>query len=396
MPDTEVETGKKRRWSGFVCPDCRFVFRVPRDHDGEGIICPSCRRMLRIPGEGEESAPLMAPLQKVDFAEEEPDPRGEKRVRAIRKKQKKEAEVIDWDASPGRWRETRKKGKRVIRPLLGWIISIGAVIGMVFLIVKARDADKAAAGDNIEEMQDQFDQLVNTPLILPDEELVDPVDLPKIMERSEADFIGLAQPLAEKFFAAKKIEDILPIVYDPKGVWKKIRAYYPGGVISPLEISKFNSTGRVSYKDNFAAVSIMTADFEQKQLAFIEDDEGLKVDWESWTGWSEMPWAEIIKKKPGEPVLVRATLKWVDYYNFAFSDESKWRSYRLTSPDGENMLYGYAARNSLLDQRIRPGEPKSNVAVIVKIHYPEDAQSDKQVVISEYVADGWVIAGEGE
>src|SRR6478752_8262245 len=53
-----------RRWSGYVCPDCRFVFRVPRDHDGNGIVCPSCRRMLRIPTAGDTPPPLMVPLRR--------------------------------------------------------------------------------------------------------------------------------------------------------------------------------------------------------------------------------------------------------------------------------------------------------------------------------------------
>ena len=56
------------RWSGYVCPDCRFVFRVPRDHDGKGIICPSCRRMLRIPTSADETAALDG-RQRVEGAE---------------------------------------------------------------------------------------------------------------------------------------------------------------------------------------------------------------------------------------------------------------------------------------------------------------------------------------
>ena len=56
MPDT-MESA--RRWSGYVCPDCRFVFRVPRDHDGKGIVCPSCRRMLKIPTALDVAPPLL-------------------------------------------------------------------------------------------------------------------------------------------------------------------------------------------------------------------------------------------------------------------------------------------------------------------------------------------------
>jgi hypothetical protein len=84
-------------------------------------------------------------------------------------------------------------------------------------------------------------------------------------------------------------------------------------------------------------------------------------------------------------------LKWVDYYNFDFKDEKAWRAYRLVSPDGEHLLFGYALRNSLLDQQLRPNEPGATVAVTLKIRFPKGDSSEKQVIIEEQVADGWVI-----
>ncbi len=55
------------------------------------------------------------------------------------------------------------------------------------------------------------------------------------------------------------------------------------------------------------------------------------------------------------------------------------------------MLYGYVARNSLLDQRLRPPEQGATVAATVKLRYRENEQSPQQVVIEEHVADGWVL-----
>ena len=65
VSETESSNEKARRWGAFVCPDCRFLFRIPGDHDGLGIVCPSCRRMLRIPKDGDAVSPLIKPIKRI-------------------------------------------------------------------------------------------------------------------------------------------------------------------------------------------------------------------------------------------------------------------------------------------------------------------------------------------
>jgi len=60
-PRVSDSSANRRRWSGYVCPDCRLVFRLPMEHDGKGAVCPGCARMLRIPGPGEKLPPLVVP-----------------------------------------------------------------------------------------------------------------------------------------------------------------------------------------------------------------------------------------------------------------------------------------------------------------------------------------------
>ena len=369
---------------------------MPGDHDGDGIVCPSCRRMLRIPATDEETAPLVAPLKRVDFADDDtPLPRGEKRSRSKRKKRKKpsEAETPGWDASAGIWRASRKKGKRTLQSVAGWTLVVAAMFGSAFLLVKLDEPGKTAEGGT---QVDVSKDPVQAPLLLPDEELEEPIELPKIMQRDEEDLLALAQPIAEAFLTATSIDQILPLVRDRERLKPHILAFYPDGKIEPSGLAIFNSTGRVSYKDSFASISIQTPDFRTKQLAFVDGADGLKVDWESWVGWSEMPWDKLIESRPTRPVLVRATLNWIEYYNFDFSEESKWRSFRLVSPDGEHALYGYAERNSLLDQRLRPSEKTASVAVTLRIRFPKDGEARNQAVIEEYVADGWVVPDKAE
>lgn len=383
VSSTEQESSVPKRWSAFVCPDCRFIFRLPSNHDGKGIVCPSCRRMLRIPGEGNETTPLVIPHKAVDSEQNERKiPRDDTRRSGKRKKKQKEAETPDWEASAGTWRS--KKNKNTLA-LAIWTTIIAMIFGAAFFLFKEKKEI-----DFVEPKAAQK-EITDTPLLLPDEELGESIELPKIMKRSQSEFLSLAKPNAEKFLAATSVDQILPLIRDSENIREKIYAYYPDGKIKATAISKFNVSGQVSYKNTFAAVSILTTDFEVVQLAFFDDKDGLKIDWESWVGWSEMPWEKIIESKPQNPILIRAKLTTIDYYNFGFADDSKWRAYRLLSPDGAHTLFGYIERNSLLDERLRPPEKSVSAAVTLKILFPEGKDQRNQVVIHDMISDGWVL-----
>lgn len=386
MPDSGTDSGKARRWRGLVCPDCRCVFRVPKDHDGAGVICPSCRRMLRIPGEGDVSAPLMA-LQGESEEEVEKEP----------ERNHTEEEIPALEQDPVKRQTGRPRGMHGFQMFAFWLSAAAAVAFALFLFMEDRDTPgKPEPSGDIVEARDDFEDLVKGNQPPPDVEPAAPAAVPAVLKRGEAEFLKLAEPLAGRFLSAESVEDILPLVHNPEGVSRKIRAYYPEGVIEPVEISKFNPTGKIGYRDNAAVVGVRTAGFERKQLIFVDGEDGLKIDWESWVGWSEMPWDEIFGKKPGQPVLVRVFLRSVDYYNFDFVDEEKWRSYILTTPDGEGFLYGYAETDSLLAQRLRPADSGVDVAMTLKIRFPEGSRSANQVVIEECVADSWLVQEEAE
>ena len=58
------EAGKaKQNWEGLVCPVCRFVFRVPMNHDGAGAVCPACAHLLQIPSVDQRRMAISARVQ---------------------------------------------------------------------------------------------------------------------------------------------------------------------------------------------------------------------------------------------------------------------------------------------------------------------------------------------
>ncbi|MEX1048642.1 MAG: hypothetical protein WED15_03875 [Akkermansiaceae bacterium] len=218
---------------------------------------------------------------------------------------------------------------------------------------------------------------------------VDSVD-PLLIARGDEVFLAEAEPLARQFLEATSVEEILPVVRAPAKTEPRIRGFYPDGKINAAGLSGFNLNNQVSIFDKVAMVMVRTGEYEDRLLAFVETPEGLKIDWESWVGWSELPWQEFTSSKPATGHLFRVVLSPVEYYNFSFGDESKWQSYRLEAPDRHYALYGYAPRGSVLSQQVRPPGDSKRVALTLLLKFPAGAESNTQVEIESLLAEGWV------
>ena len=168
-----------------------------------------------------------------------------------------------------------------------------------------------------------------------------------------------------------------------------MRRFYPDGKINPVGMSALDKTAGIVRQGDMATVAILTRDNDVKNMSFIESRYNIKIDWECWVGWSEMPWEEFLTKKPVEPVLFRVTLSAVDYYNFAFSDEQKWKSWYIIAPDGMRMIYGYSERNSQVNSQLVLDPDSNQAAMILSLRFPDKATSGNQVIIDKFIAPGW-------
>jgi hypothetical protein len=352
-----------RRWSGYVCPDCRFVFRVPRDHDGKGIVCPSCRRMLRIPTSTDVPPPL------IEQKAEEQDKQVLKKRRR-RKKVDAAGHIWERESKGSRWSQFDRRRMRLLFIGGGLLFALSVPGVMVFM---SRGAKTVVSSDK---------------------EIVDPVIAVKMPQepvtRSEISWVADAGPLARKFLKAKTIEELLPLVRNPATAEARIRAFYQDGKIDAPGLSQFNTGSELRICGKLAWFAVRTDDFEEKSVAFVETPQGLKVDWESWVGWSEMSWKEFLSLRPITSHVFRVKLSPAEYYNFGYTDESKWQSYQLVSPNGEHSIYGYVEKGSTLHRQIRPIAESRDVSLMVSLKFPADAKSARQVDIERFVADGWV------
>jgi hypothetical protein len=86
---------------------------------------------------------------------------------------------------------------------------------------------------------------------------------------------------------------------------------------------------------------------------------------------------------------MRVTATPVEYYNFEFSDETKWRGLRLESPDGEHLLYGYVGRDSPLTDSLFPGDASPR-QLLLDVHFLKGGRSNNQVLIERLVSPNWI------
>lgn len=221
-------------------------------------------------------------------------------------------------------------------------------------------------------------------------EASEPVPQP-VPEKNDATLLAEAEPVVRKFLEATRIEDMLPLVRNPEVAESRMRRHYPGGTIQAPGLAAFNTASQLSRLGPIISVRVSTRDYDSKSVAFFDTPEGIKIDWESWAGWSEMPWEEFLASKPTSPKVFRVKLSEVHYFNFAFSDEEKWRSYRLESPDGEHVVFGYAERGTVLDSRLRLSPDEKNLALTLALKFPENPPAGNQVIIGKFITDGWVV-----
>lgn len=312
--------------------------------------------------------PLRAPV-----VEQEQQPAEAPRTGGNRRRKKRSRKTDDqsWDSTTG---SSHLAGKGEKRQMFWMLAGGGTLFALILAFVLM-----AMLGGN------KTDPSAVIPAVVP------PIVLPAVPEKmSDAAFLSAAEPLARKFLAAKSVDEMLPLVRNPDIAAPRMRGFYQEGKIKPLGMAEFNTTSFVTRMGSAMCVQIRTVDFEDRFLAFFETEGGLRIDWESWAGWSGMPWEEFMAAKPATAHVFRVKLSIVDYYNMAFTDDAKWQSFFLESPDGSQALYGYAENGSTLAASLKPSSDMKWIPLTLSLKYPPNATSPNQVIIEKLISESWV------
>ncbi len=357
-----------RRWSGYVCPDCRFVFRVPRDHDGRGLVCPSCGRLLKIPGKDDVVPSLMVTPQKAKSTQPA-DPHAHARAHYEHAKPEWERSDAAEVAPVPHFRQ-----KHTLLWVLGGL-SVAAM-GLVWLLrptghsptvtkpvpaVPERSAEKSSSTE-----------LEGIPDV--------PLDYQAFRREAEA--------TAKRFLEAKTVAEMAKETPNPAQTEARAKSLFPDGKIEAPGFVEFKQEEGLINQDRFSTAQVQTRWKGALPLTFVRTKEGWKIDWESWSGWSEVSWADALAQRSTKLVRLRATVAPIQYYNFYFNDESRWRSFKLESSDGEHLLYGYVERGSEVETQLSRGL-EITPRLLIEVRFPGDPSARNQVFLTRLVNTGW-------
>jgi hypothetical protein len=81
-----------------------------------------------------------------------------------------------------------------------------------------------------------------------------------------------------------------------------------------------------------------------------------------------------------------------DYYNYEFTDRKKYLCWKLTSPDGKHTIYAYSLQATHLKFLANRYSSNKALPITVRVAFPEKAESNECVILSEIVEEDWLVA----
>lgn len=208
-----------------------------------------------------------------------------------------------------------------------------------------------------------------------------------------------ASAIIQKYNATPNWQDRLKYVFEPERVRRLMVDYYERQRGVDPVMGALMDQGR--YRLDGTEIVLLTyrgarTDGKLEIALRRTESERLVIDWESFVGYGEMSFEELISSRPSKPVMVRALVRVDDYYNFEFSDSKKLLSIKLTSPDGDSFVNAYCERDSVMGKWVtedigsRPDESLIK-GYTLWVSFPENSKSERCMNLIQIPAGRWLI-----
>ena len=263
--------------------------------------------------------------------------------------------------------------------LLGIGLTILLVVGLVWYMV-------TRPGDDVVDVSLSASVEPKTPA---------PPKLSGLMSDLSPEEIVEAVKIAAKGFMNAETEgERSTWVVDGAETLEKMKEYYGReGVDAPNGFGDVLASNAVSMKGVSGEIRLVASrEGEGKHWLNIFPTKGrMLIEWESSVAYGEMSWDKFLTETPTEAVQMRIHLTRESYYNYEFSDETKYQCLRVKGVNSEDSIFGYVARDSeaaiaLSKMRTR----SSNIPANVRMKFLPWSRDKRMVLIEEVIHLNWM------
>ncbi len=219
---------------------------------------------------------------------------------------------------------------------------------------------------------------------------------PKLPASPQLTDLKSAKNAVANFLAAKTIDERLGLVRDRSMNEKRMREYYALHGDGPVAYDRIE-TRDVNLQGVFTCSFNVVLEDGTRREAMVGKAKSGKylVDWASFVLYSEMDWSELRAKRPRTGVMFRFLVSSADFFSGEFSDSRGLLCLKLVNPAEPDSptLYGYLQKSESLGRVLMGIMEKSHgqaQPLMLKIAYPENGAADNQVLITEFIGEGWI------
>lgn len=204
--------------------------------------------------------------------------------------------------------------------------------------------------------------------------------------------LALSLEVLRKFLAAPNLKERLAWSRPVNGLEERMAAFYAKNADGPVVHDNI-----VESKESNGGFFEHTVVLEGggRRTALVEKTpKGPRVDWAAFVGVGDMGWTQFMEERPAQPVTMRLMVSDGFYYENQFGSPRllKCVELRCISEPGAPVIHGYIERDSTTSQQIEFWLKQSEGAALpltLKVKYPLNAPSAKQVWVMEVVRQGW-------
>ncbi len=138
-------------------------------------------------------------------------------------------------------------------------------------------------------------------------------------------------------------------------------------------------------------------DVSRRGVVFELTDQGPKIDWRSFVGYSDMSIEEFLQVQPLEPMLMRVVINEDDYYNFNYSDSQAWVCIKIENASRDRSFWAYCPRDSAVHLALVIGEKElatKRIGIfeaVVQVRFEEQGRDRKQALLEEFITAGHLV-----